>query len=83
MKRNINHFDNYTNSWFTDEVYENEFVTKFYQFIANLLPRRLIYFCYIRLMAFATTHGEGIYMQPDQITFSKAIEIWEQYEFSE
>lgn len=77
--RNINRFDEWSNSWFTDEVTEYEIVTKIYQWIADKLPKRLIYFCYIRFMAFATTHGEGQKMTPNEITFSKAVEIWERY----
>lgn len=79
MKRNINRFDEWSNSWFTDEVEESEMATKIYQWIAEKLPKRLVYFCYIRFMAYATTHGEGEKMAPDEITFSKAVEIWESY----
>lgn len=79
MKRNINRFEVWSNSWFTDEVEENEVVTKMYQWIADKLPKRLVYFCYIRFMAYATTHGEGERITPDEMTFSKAVEIWESY----
>lgn len=48
-----------------------------YQKIAHLLPAKLIYFCYIRFMANATTLDEGSYMTPDEMTFSKANELWE------
>lgn len=80
ITRTIPDYDEYTQSWFSKEVTEYELATKFYQWIAGKLPKRLIYFCYIRLMAFATTHGEGVNTTPDQMTFSKAIDIWEQYQ---
>lgn len=81
MKRNISRFDVWSNSWFLDEVEEYELVTKFYQWVAGILPKRLIYFCYIRFMAYVTTHGEGERMTPDEMTFSKAIEIWESHNY--
>ena len=80
MKRTINKFDEWTNSWFAVEVEENETVNKIYQWIADKLPKRLIFFCYVRFMAFATTHGEGVKMTPDEMGFSKAVEIWESYQ---
>lgn len=79
ITRNVNHFDERTNSWFTDPVTEYVIVNDFYQWIADKIPKRLVYFCFIRFMAYATTHGEGTRMTPDEITFSKAIEIWEAY----
>ncbi len=80
MVRKINKYDEYTQSWFTEDVYESETATKVYQWIAEHLPKRLVYFCYIRFLAFATTHGEGTQMTPDEMTFSKATEIWESYQ---
>ena len=77
--RKVNRFEVWSNTWFTDEVVEYEAVTKTYQWIAEHLPKRLVYFCYIRFLAFATTHGEGTQMTPDEMTFSKAVEIWESY----
>jgi hypothetical protein len=50
---------------------------KIYQKIAYWLPKKLVYFAYIRLMAHATTTDEGQGMTPDQMTFSKAVELWE------
>jgi hypothetical protein len=50
---------------------------KIYQKIAFLLPRRLVYFCYIRFMGHATSTGEGKKITPDEMTFSKACELWE------
>ena len=81
IKRKENNFDTWTNSWFTDTVTEYEFVTKIYQWIASMLPKRLLYLCYIHFMAYVTTHGEGSKLSPDEITFSKAVEIWENYNY--
>lgn len=50
---------------------------KIYQKLAYFLPSRLIYFCYIRFMAHATTTDEGSRMTPDEMTFGKATELWE------
>jgi len=50
---------------------------KIYQKLAYLIPSRLVYFCYIRLMAHATTTDEGCKMTPDEMGFSKAAELWE------
>lgn len=79
ITRNINRFDEWSNSWFTDKVTEYVVVNNIYQWIAGKLPKKLVYFCYIRFMSYATTHGEGQKMTPDEITFSKAVEIWESY----
>ena len=79
--RKINRFDEWTNSWFTDEVTEYEAVNKFYQWVANLLPRKLVFFCYMQFMAYVTTHGEGERMTQDEVGFSKAIEIWESHNY--
>jgi hypothetical protein len=79
ITRNITKYDEYTESYFTEEVVEYEIVTKFYQWLARKFPRRLIYFCYIEFMAFCTTHGEGTSITPDDMIFSKATKIWETY----
>ncbi len=79
--RNINRFDEWTNSWFTDQVTEYVLVNNIYQWIADRLPKKLVYFCYIRFMAYVTTHGEGEFMQPDEMSFSKAVEIWESHNY--
>jgi len=50
---------------------------KIYQNIAHLLPSKLVYFAFIRFMAHATTHKGGTHYQPDEMTFSKACELWE------
>lgn len=79
ITRNINRFDEWSNSWFTDPVTEYVVVNNIYQWIADRLPKKLIYFCYIRFIAYVTTHGEGERMTPDEIGFSKAVEIWESH----
>jgi hypothetical protein len=79
MVRNINRFDDWSNSWFTDEVTEYEIATKIYQWIAKKLPKRLIYFCYIRFMSFASTHGSGCKKSPNDICFDEAVDIWESH----
>lgn len=81
ITRNINRFDEWSNSWFTDPVTEYVLVNDIYQWIADMLPKKLVYFCYIRFMAFATTHGEGERITPDEMTFSKAVEIWESHNY--
>lgn len=50
---------------------------KIYQYIAHKLPPRLVYFCFIRFMAHGTTYKDGTYYQPDEMSFSKACELWE------
>ncbi len=79
ITRRINRFSEWSNSWFIDEVEEYVLVNDIYQWVASKLPKKLIYFCYINFMAYVTTHGEGIRMTPDEITFSKAVEIWESH----
>lgn len=81
ITRNVSRFDEWSNSWFYDEVTEYELVNKFYQWVASILPKKLIYFCYINFMAYVTTHGEGERMTPDEMTFSKAVEIWESHNY--
>jgi len=41
------------------------------------MPAKLVYHCYIRFLAHATSTDEGRSMTPDEMTFSKATEIWE------
>lgn len=79
ITRNINRFDTWSNSWFNDPVTEYVFVNRIYQWIASKLPKKLVYFCFISFIAYVTTHGEGSNLSPDEITFSKAVEIWEGY----
>lgn len=50
---------------------------KIYQKIAWLLPQRLVYFAFIRFWANATTFEEGSKITPDEMTWAKAIELWE------
>lgn len=76
----MNKYDEYTQSWFSEVVYENDTINNIYQWIAGHLPKKLVYFCYIRFLAFATSHGEGSGITPDEMTFSKAVEIWESYQ---
>ncbi len=45
--------------------------------IAFWLPQRVVYFAFIRFWSAATTHKEGTKMTPDQMTWTKAIELWE------
>ena len=49
----------------------------FYHKIARMMPKKLVYFCYINFMAHATTTDEGRKMTPDEMTFAKAVELWE------
>jgi len=43
---------------------------------AWILPRRLVFWCYIRVMAHATSGPYGIY-HPDEVTYKQACERWE------
>ena len=79
MKRIISEYDEYTDSWFVREVEESEIMYKFYEWLAYKLPTRLVYFCYIRFMAFVTTRDEGEKLSPDEMTFSLANDIWQRY----
>ena len=79
LTRNIDRSDSWSNSWFSDQVTEYVVVTKVYQCIAGKLPKRLLYLCYMQFMAYVTTHGEGSKLSPNEITFDKAVEIWESY----
>ncbi len=49
---------------------------KFYQWLANRLPRKLVYFAYIRLHAAATT-GKYSHRCPDEVDWSEALKAWE------
>lgn len=49
---------------------------KFWQWVANRLPKRLVYFCSIRLMAHATT-GEYSSTITPRLTIIKALKRWE------
>ena len=79
ITRNITKYDEYTESYFKEEVVEYRFIVEFYRWLSYRLPKRLVYFCFINFIGFCTTHGEGTSMTPDEITFSKAIKIWETY----
>lgn len=56
-----------------------ENMEKLYQWVAYRLPQRLVYFVFIRFWANATTIDEGRNMTPDEMTWTKAIELWERY----
>jgi hypothetical protein len=47
------------------------------QWIAGKLPPRLVYFAFIRLWAHATSTDEGQNMTPDEMNWTKALELWE------
>lgn len=46
------------------------------QWIAQHLPRRLMYFCYIKVHAEATCRAYS-YLTPDEITWGMALDVWE------
>jgi len=50
---------------------------KFYEWLAWRLPRKLVYYCAVRLMAYATT-GRWGHEFPDQVRMMKALERWDQ-----
>lgn len=50
---------------------------KIYRKLAGLVPAKLAYFVFIRFWAHATCTDEGAMMTPDEMTWSKAIELWE------
>lgn len=77
--RRINHFDEWTQSWFAVDITEYPFIESLCQNIAHILPKKIVYYCYVRFLAFATTHGEGENISPDNMSYSKAVEIWESY----
>ena len=49
---------------------------KFWQWLAWLLPERLVYWCTLRLGAFATTGKYGDTVVPE-LTFMDAVGRWE------
>lgn len=49
---------------------------KFWQKIANVLPKRLVYFAYIRLHAYATT-GKYSHLTPCEVTWGDALKAWD------
>ena len=50
---------------------------KIYNKIAWLLPQRVVYWAFIRFWANATTFEEGAKMTPDDMTWTKAMYLWE------
>lgn len=48
-----------------------------YIFIANHLPQRVVFHAFLRFWAHATTYKEGSSMTPTEMTWRKAIELWE------
>ena len=48
-----------------------------YRFIANILPNRVVYFCYVRVHAYATTTKYSN-TSPDEVTWQEALECWEE-----
>lgn len=50
---------------------------KIYNKIAWMLPQRVVYWAFFRFWGCATTFEEGVKMTPDEMTWSKAIELWE------
>lgn len=50
---------------------------KIYNRIAWMLPQRVIYFAFFRFWGHATSYKEGGTMTPDQMSWQKAIELWE------
>lgn len=46
------------------------------QWIAYIMPPRVVYFCFIRFWAHATCTDEGGAMTPDDMKWTKAIELW-------
>jgi hypothetical protein len=49
---------------------------KIYFWIAWKLPRKLVYWCTIRLMAHATQTAEGIYQEPNEISIFNMLDRW-------
>jgi len=45
--------------------------------IANKLPQKVVYACFFRFWAHATTFEEGGSITPDEMTWTKAVELWE------
>lgn len=52
-------------------------MTKIYEKIAWMLPKKVVYFAFIRFWAHATSYKEGQTMTPDEMSWTKAIELWE------
>lgn len=50
---------------------------KIYNKIAWLLPQRVVFYAFFRFWGLATNFEEGSKMSPDEMTWSKAIELWE------
>jgi len=50
---------------------------KIYNKIAWLLPQRVVYWAFFRFWSCATSFEEGAKMSPDEMTWSKALELWE------
>jgi hypothetical protein len=50
--------------------------TRFLWWLAWKLPRRLVYFCHIRLWAWATTGRYGD-TRPDELSWDEACKRWE------
>lgn len=48
-----------------------------YQKISYYIPAKLVFFIFIRFWSNATTKDEGSTMTPTQMTWDKAIELWE------
>lgn len=51
---------------------------KWCQWLANILPKRIVYFAYIRLLAHATT-GKYSHLRPDEVDWSDALKAWEEH----
>ena len=49
---------------------------KFYQWLAFKLPKRLVYWCYIRVHSYATTTEEFKDKTPDEVNWHQALEAW-------
>lgn len=52
-------------------------MNNFYNWLARFLPQRLVFYAFFRFWAHATTTGEGRTMIPDEMMWTKAIELWE------
>ena len=44
--------------------------------LVYLMPRSLVYCAAVRFWAHATTTDEGVHLTLDEMTFTKATEIW-------
>lgn len=49
---------------------------KIYMKLAWFLPKRLIYWCYVRMHSYATTTKQFENKTPDQVTCFDAMEVW-------